>query len=73
MTTGETIGAIALGMNLLVVVWGAAKIDSTVSNLVSVVGELKELVASISNITHGLIARVAVLEDRVGIRKLEDV
>lgn len=61
--------------NVGAVVWGAAKLSSAVENLRATVAELKAVVMRMQEVTHNLVGRVWVLEDRIGIphRRITDV
>ena len=75
MTITEQVAIVALGINAGAIIWGAAKLSSSVDHLKDTVAEIKEIVMNVSNQVHSLIARVYILEDRAGIeyRKSDDI
>jgi hypothetical protein len=67
MTTTETIAIIGLAINGAAIVWGAAKLSSSVEHLSTTMKEIKNIVMSVQETVHNLVGRVWVMEDRLDI------
>lgn len=67
ISVGIVAGIVAIGLNILALVWGAAKLSSTVEHLEKTVQEIKNVVMGTQENTHNLIGRMWVIEDRLDI------
>jgi cytochrome b len=61
------VGFTALALNIMGLVWGAAKISSAVDHLEKTVQEIKGVVMATQEVAHNTIGRIWVIEDRLDI------
>jgi hypothetical protein len=74
MTTTEVIAITGLCINGAAIVWGAAKLSSSVEHLTTTMKEIKSIVMSVEDVVHNLVGRMWVVEDRLDIphRRISD-
>jgi hypothetical protein len=72
LSPSEMFAAVGLLINAGAVVWGAATLSAAVKNLTEVVAEMKRIQEQTSTYVQGLLARMAVVEDRLDIKKLRN-
>ena len=67
MTTTEVVAIIGLCVNGAAIVWGAAKLSSSVEHLSTTMKEIKGIVMTVKETVNNLVSRIWVLEDRLDI------